>query len=65
MSNQETIAIARRTVTVSITFAGKPSEDRRKALKDAGYKFENGSWYRSETVSNLATDAEVAKIIAA
>ena len=65
MSNSDQVAIARRTVTVNITFVGKPSEERRKALKDAGYKFENGSWYRSESVSNLANESEVAKIIAA
>ena len=65
MSNTDQVAIVRRTYTESITFVGKPSEERRVQLKAAGYKFENGNWYRSRSDSQLASDDEVAKQVAA
>ena len=65
MSNSDQVAIVRRTYTESVTFVGKPSEERRSQLKAAGYKFESGNWYRSRSDSQLATDEEVAKTLAA
>lgn len=65
MSESKPIAIVRETYTISITFEEKPSEERRRALKAAGYKFENGNWYKSDPKSHFADDATVAKLIAA
>ena len=64
-NNTNPIAIARQVTTVSITFTEKPSEERRRELKAAGFKFENGNWYKSESQSHFADDATVAKLIAA
>lgn len=61
----ESIAIIRQTVTVAITFVDKPSDERRRQLKDAGFRYENGNWYKSNTVGQQADDSTVAKIIAA
>jgi hypothetical protein len=63
--NPETIAIIRKTITVSITFVDKPSDERRRQLKEAGYKYENGNWYRSDTEGHRASDALVSQVLAA
>lgn len=59
------IAIVRHTVTVAITFVEKPSDERRRQLRDAGYRYENGQWYKSKTQGENATDSIVARVIAA
>lgn len=64
-TNTNAIALARQTVTLAITFEEIPSEERRRALKAAGYKFENGHWYKSDSKSHFADEATVAKLIAA
>lgn len=61
----EATAIVRKTFTVSITHVGKPSAERRQQLKDAGYKYENGNWYKSQTESHFADESKVAQLIAA
>jgi hypothetical protein len=65
MSNSEAVAIIRHSVTLSLTFTNKPSDSERQALKDRGYKFENGQWYRNQTDSRLATQAEVQQLLMA
>jgi hypothetical protein len=65
MSNSEPVAIVRQSVTVSITYTSKPDEATRQRLKDAGYKFENGHWYRNQTQGNMATQAEILQLLAA
>jgi hypothetical protein len=59
------IAIIRQTMTVSIAFAEKPSEERRRQLRDSGYRYENGQWYKSQLLSEMAAEELVAKVIAA
>jgi hypothetical protein len=65
MSNSEPVAIVRKVFTISITFVNKPSDARRQQLKGAGYRFENGNWYKSDTEGKHADDATVADLIAA
>lgn len=65
-TNEENpIAIIRQTTTVSIAFADKPSEERRKRLRDAGYLYDKGHWFKTATDSQMASEATVAKLIAA
>ena len=59
------IAIIRHTVNVAITFVEKPSDERRRQLRDAGYRYENGQWYKSKTQAENASDSIVARVIAA
>jgi hypothetical protein len=65
MSESTPVAIVRQSVTVSLTFTSKPSDSERQALKDKGYKFENGQWYRNQTDSRLTTQAEVQQLLMA
>ena len=65
MTASTPIAIIRQTTTVSIAFAEKPSEERRKQLRDAGYRYENGNWYRSDPQSRMASEELVAQVLAA
>ncbi|WP_152051765.1 hypothetical protein [Tautonia marina] len=65
MTDSKPIAIIRQTTTVSIAFAEKPSEERRRQLRDAGYRYENGNWFRSEPHSQMATEELVAQVLAA
>jgi 2C-methyl-D-erythritol 2,4-cyclodiphosphate synthase len=37
----------------------------RSKLKSAGYKFENGNWYKNQSDGNLATHASVDQLLAA
>jgi hypothetical protein len=45
MSNS--VAIVRKTTTLSITYVEKPSDEERRKLKEAGYRYENGNWFNS------------------
>lgn len=65
MSASNPIAIIRKTTTVSISFADKPSEERRRQLREAGYRYENGNWFRSEPQSQMASEELVAQVLAA
>ena len=65
MSDSTPVAIIRQSVTVSVTFTSKPGDSERQALKTQGYKFENGQWYRNETTSRLAAQAEVHQLLMA
>ena len=65
MSDSKPIAIIRKTTTVAFTFEGMPSEERRRALKEAGYRYDNGHWYRSQSDSQMAPEEMVAKVLAA
>jgi hypothetical protein len=65
MNNSEAVAIIRQSITVSLTFTAKPAEATRQRLKDAGYKFENGNWYRNQSDGKLANQAEVQQLLAA
>lgn len=58
-------AIVRKSFIVSITFTGIPSPELRKALTAKGYSFKNGQWFKSETESQIVTEADVAKVVAA
>ncbi len=62
MSNQETIGVIRTSYTVSVTFTNKPDDAMRARLKAAGYKFENGNWYRNQTDGKLATLEDVSQM---
>lgn len=57
------IAIVRQTTTVSITFAEKPSDELRRQLREAGYRYDNGNWYRSQPEAQWATEETVAQIL--
>lgn len=65
MTEAKPIAIIKQTTTVSVTFAEKPSEERRRQLREAGYRYENGNWYKSEPDSQMASEELVAKLLAA
>jgi hypothetical protein len=54
-------AIITKTVTTTATFSGKPDESMRKRLVAAGYKFDKGRWFRSESESQIVSEAEVSK----
>ena len=59
------IAIIRQSTTVSIAFAEKPSEERRKQLRDSGYLYDKGQWFKPVTDSQMASEELVAKVLAA
>jgi hypothetical protein len=61
----EPVAIIRQVSTIAITFVDKPTDQRRRELKDAGYRFENGQWYKSHSQGQNADDSLVAQVIAA
>lgn len=65
MTDAKPIAIIRQTSTVAVTFEGMPSEERRRALKAAGYRYDNGHWYRSQSDSQMASEEQVAQVLAA
>ena len=65
MSESETIGVTRISYTVSHTFTNKPSDKRRQQLKDAGYRFENGHWYKNQTEGRITTEETLDQIIAA
>lgn len=62
MSN-ETAAIIKHSTTVSLTFTDKPDEATRTRLKAAGFKFENGNWYRNQTQGKSANTAELQQFL--
>lgn len=64
-TNELPIGVIRTSYTVAITFTAKPSEQLRQRLKNAGYKFENGNWYRNQSEGNLATNDNVEQLLAA
>ena len=59
------IALIRRTTTVSFAFAEKPTEERRRQLREAGYQYQNGTWYKSQPDSQMASEELVAQVLAA
>ena len=59
------IAIVHRTTTLSITFVQKPSDAARQQLKDAGYRFDNGKWYKSAMVGQHADAELIGQVLAA
>lgn len=65
MIESKPIAIIRQTSTVAVTFEGVPSEERRRALKAAGYRYDNGHWYRSQSESQMASEELVAQVLEA
>ena len=64
-SQANPIAIIRQTTTVSIAFAEKPSEERRRQLRDAGYLYDKGQWFKPVTDSRMASEELVAQVLAA
>ena len=52
------IAIVHRVTTLSMTFVEKPSDSQRQQLKDNGYRYENGKWYKS-VPQGFHADAEM------
>lgn len=60
-------SISRRAYTATYTFTGKPSEETRKVLVEAGFQFDARSrqWYRREEENAVLTEEEVAKQLAA
>ena len=58
MSNIQ--AIVRKSNTVAMTFTSKPDLGLIQRLKTAGYKYENGNWFKSQSDSQLValTDVE-------
>jgi hypothetical protein len=63
MSNQ--VEIIRKTTILSITYVEKPSDEERRKLKEAGYRYENGNWFKSQQVGNHADSETIAKLLAA
>jgi hypothetical protein len=66
MSNSEQpITIARNTNTVSITFVQKPTDEQRRQLKEAGFRYESGNWFKSQTQGYHATGEVIDQLLAA
>lgn len=73
MNNQTTnqttqdqpVGVVQTSYTVSFTFTEKPSAEKRQRLKDAGYSYDKGRWFRNESSSKLATQATVDQLLAA
>ena len=64
MSNQEPIGILQTSFTVSLTFTSKPTEEMRQRLKQAGYLFDKGRWFRNQSDSKQATVEAVEQLLA-
>jgi hypothetical protein len=62
---EQPIGVIRTSFTVGITFTNKPSEELRRKMKEAGYKFENGNWYKNQSEGKLATQETVDQLLAA
>ncbi|WP_165253594.1 hypothetical protein [Paludisphaera soli] len=58
-------AIVRKSFTVSITFTGTPSAELRNSLKGEGYEFKNGQWFKNQAESQIVSEADVSKAVAA
>jgi hypothetical protein len=71
MNDQQTvtaelpIAIVHRVTTLSITFVEKPTDSQRQQLKDHGYRYENGKWYKSQPEGYHADAELISQILAA
>lgn len=65
MTSSNPIAIIQHAATVSITFAEKPSDETRRQLRDAKFRYENGKWYRTQPESYMASEELVAQVVAA
>jgi hypothetical protein len=65
MNNQEPIAIARNTNTVSFTFVEKPSDEQRHQLKEGVFRYESGNWFKSQTQGYHATGEVIDQLLAA
>ena len=57
MSNVQ--AIVRKSNTTALTFTGRPDSGLIQRLKTAGFKYENGNWFKSQSDSKLVTEADV------
>ncbi len=64
-THEAAVGIIQTSYTVAITFTDKPSPEQRSELKAAGYLFEKGRWFRNQSDSNLATQANVDQLLAA
>lgn len=64
-SNEAAVAIIQTSYTVSVTYTEKPTAEQRAELKAAGYLFDKGRWFRNQSDSNLATQANVDQLLAA
>lgn len=51
----------RKTVTETLTFVDKPTEETRKQLQASGFLFDSKSrqWFRSTTDSGVQEESEV------
>jgi hypothetical protein len=65
MIDSNPIALIRQTTTISIAFAEKPPEERRRQLRDAGYLYDKGQWFKPVTESQMASEELVARVLAA
>jgi Mg2+ and Co2+ transporter CorA len=63
MSNS--VAIVCKTTTLSITYVEKPSDEERRKRKEAGYRYENGNWFKYHLVGNHADSETIANLLAA
>jgi hypothetical protein len=59
-------AISRSTYTQSLTFTGKPSEETRKKLIEAGFQYDSRSrqWYKSQEESHVVGESDVLPVAA-
>ncbi len=62
---EQPIAIIHQTTTVSMTFVEKPTDSQRQQLKDTGFRYDNGKWYKSATQGQHADAEMVGQILAA
>lgn len=66
MTNTTLQALVRHSYTATVEFVGTPPIEMRKALHDAGYRFDKGRWVKHQPQSAVM-DAEqvVANAVAA
>jgi len=58
-------ALVRNSHTVAFTFTGKPSREVLQKLKNAGYRYDKGNWYLTQSSGKLLDENDIDAHIAA
>ena len=63
MSNQGSLGIQRKSFTMSYTFKIAPDHVTRQKLKAAGFIYDRGNWYKTQSEGSEFTESDLAQII--
>ncbi len=63
MTNQETLGIAHKKYTMSFTFKTMPDVITRQKLKAAGFIYDKGNWYKTQSDGSDFTAADLGQVI--